>query len=305
MKEHSALLRHLLIAAAVIQPFFSCSTNIAGGSEIGNPLVVTGMVADSTGRGAENVSLYLVDISENDPQKLFPDSCNKVNSSASGEYLFTDVYEGIYHLIGISLSGQTMFLRTIAISTPQDPTGNGDTITSGIDTLQAAANVVVNVTECAAHSGSFIFIPGTVIRVSVDSCGEYLVRCPASTVDIVLSVNDSLLVLGAALSVTAGEWLDLTGEHFDLPVPQLMSGLVAGSADSVYSFIAGEITLGPNHPVAYMFDWGDSASEWSLSNKGSHAWSAPGNFSVRVRARSVRDTLSVSEWSSAAGVTIQ
>jgi hypothetical protein len=293
-----------VIICAVLSQMF-CTTNYAGGSEIGNPNVVTGMVTDSSGRGISNVTLYLVDPTERSPEKLLPDSCYKGLSDVDGKYSITGVNNGAYNLLGIDSSGTEMFLRRIAITEPQNNVFDNDTVLSGNDTLETAAYVVVAPSECVLGKSTLFFVPGTVIRLNVDTCGEYLIRCPSSTIDIAFYRDNSLTVLADNISVRAGQWVDLTKKSYNVPAPQFLSGLISGFVDQEYSFSAGGISLGPIHPVQYRFDWGNAVSQWSLSSQSTHGWSEPGNYQVHIQARSVRDTLSVSEWSDAVDVTIQ
>jgi hypothetical protein len=293
----------LTICVVLSQMF--CTTNYAGGSEIGNPNVVTGMVTDSSGNGISNVKVYLVDPMERSPEKLLPDSCHKGYSDENGSYCIAGVTNGVYNLLGINSNGAEMFLRRIEITEPQNKDIDNDTVISGKDTLQTAANVVVDFSGCKSGDSAILFVPGTVINVNVYTCGEYLIRCPSSIIDIVLYNHDSLTVLADDISVLAGQWVDLTKKSYNVPAPQFVSGLISGFIDQVYSFSAGGISLGPIHPVQYRFDWGNAVSPWSFSSQGTHSWSEPGNYQVHIQARSFRDTLSVSEWSYAVDVTIQ
>lgn len=304
MNKQSIYTATILTICAFLSQMF-CTSNVAGGSEIGNPNVVTGMVIDSSGRGVSNVRIYLVDPMERNPENLLPDNCHNGYSDNSGLYRISGVTDGVYNLLGIDSSGTEMFLRSIEINKPATKIIDNDTVFSGNDTLQAAANVVTSFSECKSDEVAILFVPGTVIRTDVDTCGEYLIRVPSSTIDIVLYHHDSLTVLADDISVQAGRWVDLTKKSYNVPAPQFVSGLISGFAGQVYSFSAGGISLGPIHPVQYRFDWGNTVSPWSFSSQGSHSWSEPGNYQVHVQARSFRDTLSLSEWSNAAYVSIQ
>jgi hypothetical protein len=295
----------LSLTISIVLSQLFCTTNYAGGSEIGNPNVVTGMVTDSLGRGISNVKVYLVDPMEKSPEKLLPDSCLNGNSDENGSYSIAGVTKGVYNLLGINSNGAEMFLRRIEINETQNNGIDNDTVFSGKDTLQAAANVVADFSGCKSGDSAILFVPGTVIHVNVDTCGEYLIRCPSSVIDIVLYNHDSLTVLADDISVLAGQWVDLTKKSYNVPAPQFVSGLISGFIDQVYSFSAGGISLGPIHPVQYRFDWGNAVSTWSFSCQNTHSWSEPGNYQVHIQARSCRDTLSVSEWSNAVDVTIQ
>lgn len=304
MNKKSLYAAITITICAVLSQMF-CTTNYAGGSEIGNPKVLTGMITDSSGRGVSNVKMYLVDPMERSPEKLLPDSCHNGYSDENGSYSIAGVTNGVYNLLGINNNGTEMFLRRIEITEQQNKDIDNDTILSGKDTLQTAANIVVDFSECKSGDSAILYVPGTVIKMNIDTCGEYRIRCPASTIDIVLYNHDSLTVLADNLSVFAGQWVDLTKKSYYVTAPQFVSGLISGFIGQVYSFSAGGISLGPIHPVQYRFDWGNTLSEWSFSSQGTHSWSEPGNYQVHIQARSFRDTLSVSEWSEAVDVTIQ
>lgn len=301
--------RKLLITVDMIVMCFvwvvinSCSM---GGSEIGNPLALTGLVTDSTGKGVAGASLFLVDPAERNPEVLMPENIITTNSDDSGWFHFSDIGEGVWNLMGIDDGGETMFLRKVDLLRLYDETFSDDTVMLKADTLVPAAAVVISVNGNTSGGCNRLFIPGTVINVPVDSSGEYIVRCPSGTVDILLCENDTVISLAKDLAVSAGEWVDLTGKNYTLPAPRIISGLQSGFTGQTYSFTADSITLGPDHPVHYRFDWGDNVvSSWSSSCQNRHAWGSPGGFSVRVQARSGRDTSAVSAWSEDTKVTIR
>jgi len=288
------------IVAVTLQ---SCSTQHAGGSEIGNPRVVVGRVTDSSGISLPDVALYLIDPAEKDPLKLVPDSCHKACTNFEGQYFFTGVYDGVYNLLGIDSRGIMMFLREMEINGNEYKLEN-DTVHSGIDTLEDVATIIVILDDCRENDSAVFFIPGTVIQLKADTCGEYTLRCPPSVIDVAVFRDDSLVMLAENANVEPGELVDLTGKSYYIPPSQIVSGLISGSVGLVYSFSAGTVTLGPNHPVQYRYDWGDSVSDWSFSSQRNHVWYVPGIYQVRVQARSYRDTLSVSEWSDTVSISV-
>lgn len=296
-----------LIALSCLSLLISfCSPQHAGGSEIGNPVVVLGAVVDSLGNGVAGVYLYLIDTSETDPLKLVPDSCYQANSGPDGSYRFVDVSEGYYNLFGTDSIGDKMFLTPVTITSEDAVSQDGfEVVERSSDTIADAARVVVAITPYPTISSDYLFVPGTVIRVPVDSSDEYIVKCPPSMVDIILFRNGSQFVLVKDLEVVQGEWKDLTGKKFDIPKPQIISGVISGVIGRTYSFSVKKITLGENNPVQYRFDWGDTLSLWSFSSLQNHVWNVPGSLRVRVQARSIRDTLSISEWSDSIEVQIQ
>jgi len=296
----------LVTIACIGLPVIFCSPQHAGGSEIGNPVVVSGAVVDSLGKGVTGVHLFLVDPSETDPLKLVPDSCYQANSGSDGSYRFEDVIQGDYNLFGADSVGEKMFLTPVTITSEDAVSKDGfEVVDRPSDTIKDVARVVVAITPYPPLSSDYLFVPGTVIRVPVDSSDEHIVKCPPSMVDIILYRNGSPFVLVKDLKVAQGEWKDLTGKKFDVPKPEVISGVISGVSGRMYSFSVNKITIGANSPVQYRFDWGDSLSLWSFSNLQNHVWTVTGSLRVRVQARSVRDTLSISEWSDAIEVQIQ
>jgi hypothetical protein len=296
----------LLAIACIALPVTFCSPQHAGGSEIGNPVVVSGAVVDSLGKGVAGIRLFLIDSSETGPLNLTPDSCYQALSSPDGSYRFEDVTRGYYNLFGTDSGGEKMFFTTVSITSENAASTNGiEVVDRPSDTIKDAASVVVAITPYPLLSSDYLFVPGTVIRVPVDSSDEYIVKCPPSNIDIILYRDGSQFVLVNDLDVAQGEWRDLTGKKFDVPKPQIISGVISGVSGRMYSFSVNKITLGANNPVQYRFDWGNALSQWNFSTLQNHVWNVPGSLRVRVQARSIRDTLSISEWSDAIDVQIQ
>jgi hypothetical protein len=198
-----------------------------------------------------------------------------------------------------------MLLQKVDVAFPRSLIQSDPPFHVGTDTIRLSANVIVNVENCLTRNKDFIFVPGTVIRVPVDSCGEYLVKCPASKIDLLYFENNSPAILDSDLDLTAGQWLDLTGKRYVVPKPVVTSGTVNGVVGRMYLFSVDSIELGSNHPVQYRFNWGDSVSGWDFITVAGHSWNKAGTYEVTVQARSFRDTLSSSEWSDSVATTIQ
>jgi len=279
----------------------ACSLQTAGGSEIGNPVVMTGFVSDSLGNGVADVVLYITSPHDTKPPPISPNNQETTVTDASGRYSI-EVLSGTERTVyGSDTTGTSVFMRSIYVS----PSVSDDTIDAGSDTLRKAAHVVVALTHCTSGR-QLLYIPGTTMQAATDSCGELVISCPPlHPFDLMLKTNDSIVKIADNLTLAADAWLDLTGKQYTLPVPRIASGLLSGIANIRYTFIADPISLGSNHPIEYRFDWGDSLSKWTLSNENAYLWMTPGEYLARVQARSVRDTLSVSLWSDAVGVAIR
>jgi hypothetical protein len=91
-------------------------------------------------------------------------------------------------------------------------------------------------------------------------------------------------------------------------IPLVPAGPDTGHVDSTYEFsTAGGDPNGDS--TMFQFDWGDGdTSNWSSPVAEStvvslaHSWTAAGNFSIRARARDVRDL--ISDWSDAHILTV-
>jgi hypothetical protein len=113
-----------------------------------------------------------------------------------------------------------------------------------------------------------------------------------------------------------GEWsnvhiLVIDEDTVNLPpgIPLVPVGPDTGHVDSAYQFsTAGGDPNGDS--ILLQFDWGDGdTSDWSAPVAEStvvglaHAWTATGDFSIRARAKDVRDL--VSDWSGAHVLTVR
>lgn len=284
--------------------FLFCAYGI-GGSEIGNPVTLQGTVVDSRGTGISGVQLYLIDPTETDPARLKTDSCIRTKSGNDGYYRLTGAQEGVYSLFGCDSTGQQMFLSQITIDKGRITYINGENvIVHDTEVIRNAGTVILNIPQIPDSGAACLFIPGTIIQVPVDSTGEYLIKCPSSTIDINLYTKDSVLTIATNIQIKEDELKDITGNSYVVPTPKIISGLLTGYVGRMYTFTAGSVSLGHNHPVQYRFDWGNEFSVWSSSNQASHLWSDQGTYVVRVQARSTRDTLAISEWSEPVEVAI-
>jgi hypothetical protein len=92
-------------------------------------------------------------------------------------------------------------------------------------------------------------------------------------------------------------------------IPLAPAGMDTGHVDSTYEFsTAGSDPNGDS--IMFQFDWGDGdTSNWSAPVAEStvvslgHSWTAAGDFSIRARARDMRDLMS--DWSDAHSLTVK
>lgn len=90
--------------------------------------------------------------------------------------------------------------------------------------------------------------------------------------------------------------------------PQILSGPIKGLINVSYIFTTGGSSCSLGHQVQYMFDWGDGRnSGWLATGKldASNAWTSPGTYAVKVRARCVSNPSIVSQWSNPLNIAIE
>ena len=155
----------LCAALAAAAAFLACSNRMASGNgdatETGNARVA-GVVLDSAGapvRGA------VVDILPSDFDPVagvsVPDSL-KDTTDAHGRYRFTRLADGEYNVLASDDASHTrLSVWGIRVGT--------DSVIVPADTLRAPGSLVVPLPETADSGVGWVYVPGTLLRVRVDS----------------------------------------------------------------------------------------------------------------------------------------
>jgi len=89
--------------------------------------------------------------------------------------------------------------------------------------------------------------------------------------------------------------------------PNIVSGTTNGLDNVSYSYSTGGSSSNLDHPVQYLFDWGDGTDSGWLpvgTTSASKSWTSGGTYPVKVLARCANDTTVVSPWSTPLSVTI-
>jgi len=92
-----------------------------------------------------------------------------------------------------------------------------------------------------------------------------------------------------------------------ISAPSAPEGASIGNTGVTYTYSTGGSFSNLNHPVQYLFDWGDgSTSGWLPAGETSacHQWNLPGTYSVKAKARCCTHTSIVSDWSEVIAVNI-
>jgi hypothetical protein len=89
-------------------------------------------------------------------------------------------------------------------------------------------------------------------------------------------------------------------------VPNVLSGPTTGVVGSSYTYTTGGSVSSLGDTAEYQFDWkggGTSLSAWGSATQ-SNAWTSPGTYNVRVRARCAIHTSVISSWVGPVSVAI-
>jgi C1A family cysteine protease len=112
--------------------------------------------------------------------------------------------------------------------------------------------------------------------------------------------------------VEFGRWIYSYGDVIisqqeTISKPTILSGITNGTVNVLHNYTTGGSSSNLNHPIQYLFDWGDGTnSEWlSVGNtSASKSWASTGNYLVKSQARCSIDTSIMSNWSEALSVII-
>jgi hypothetical protein len=99
----------------------------------------------------------------------------------------------------------------------------------------------------------------------------------------------------------------LTVEIETVSTPTTPTGPTPVTVGASNPYSTGGSVSSLDHPVQYQFDWGDgTTSAWLAvgTTSGSKAWTSPGTYSVRARARCQTHPTVISGWSDRLDVTV-
>jgi len=304
-----ALLTELIFVALM------CSNPVAGGgSEIGNPVVVSGIVVDSSGMP---VSEFPVKLFENSYiAAKSTNSLNKktgieaysdwyeTNTNSDGYFRFLDVDTGTYTLFGRkSNSGVSLFRKGITLT--------ADSIDLGISRIKRDGTVILSVSQEVFRPDLFICVHGTDIAMPVDSAGKQLLNIPSGLVNITCYARDIDSVdfgqLGFRdIEVPEGGVVDM--RPYSPPPPSVSAPMPVGMADSLLSFFVHSDWNGPS--VAYQIEWDSwSRSQWQTDSVFTYTFGLENGvdsslFRIRARVRSSYDTTLISNRSDSYDIKI-
>ncbi len=136
---------------------FRCvDPTVNGGEGNGSETIARGVIVDSTGTAAANVSVQLYPVDYNPVLNRELSGRWKAICDDKGEYRISEISGGVYNLEAVSGSGEVKaFIKNIKIS--------GERTEVAVDTgrLQKTGTVMVKLNGIHPHRGDYLYIPGT------------------------------------------------------------------------------------------------------------------------------------------------
>lgn len=165
------------------------------------------------------------------------------------------------------------------------------------------------------------FIPNGVWALKLDSEGN-LLDCPitgtssATVAEPSITTSDtSVTVLDTTVSPQTSaatvqdtdivENVVCVGE--EISAPSTPSGPATGGPDMIYTYSTEGASSDYDHPIQYLFDWGDGTNSGWLPEgitSASKSWDSTGTYLVKARARCAIHTSTLSTWSETLSVEV-
>jgi hypothetical protein len=171
----------LLIAAILI----SCTSNkdITGTSVVGNPESVSAIIVDKNGVPQRNIPVALIPADYNAVKQNDTMSIIQGKTDTSGRVVLRLGSDTVYNLTSTNDFYRYELLEKVSISDSVKNLNN-KTIELGRVQLKDPGIILVTIDSSSYSFGSYLAIPGTLIKMEVDTPGTYTLKSPAGIVDV-------------------------------------------------------------------------------------------------------------------------
>lgn len=151
LKNNSTSVLGLMIIIISFLNIISCSSSdtLSGGTTIGNPHTVSGIIVDTLGNGMPNVRVHLLPANFNPLFDAEPDSF--IITGDSGEYEIDDVYDGEYILNATDENCQRRVYDNVLVDGADEKIGK--------DTMMSMGVISVYITNREYSEGRYLYIP--------------------------------------------------------------------------------------------------------------------------------------------------
>lgn len=298
----------------VVTTFFicSCSDNISGGTEIGNPKTVTlsGTLKDTNDNPVPFANIYALPI---DSSAINKSNIRQTRSDCNGNYELHVDKECVYSITSVDTFSIIMAFSDSIIVTGEDKKLEDQILKpSASVTIIIDSNIInnCNLTDEANRLATLIYIQGTPFYRNL-SDDTITLALPEGTFNIIHydTLNNSILEDGATyryVTVRSNESFSIISHNIQTPNKPEGNSAFTDSGTAIYTTGDSKSSLG--HPIEFRFRWvkyegqenyWDYATygNWGLDTTISVFWPDSGEYKIQAQSRSVLDTFDLSTWS--------
>ncbi len=196
--------RYLSLLLFCLPALYSCSTNVAGGSEIGNPVIVTGTITTDGITPAEDARVLLIPSGYNPVEDDSVPDYVADTTDERGEFRFTGIDSGMYTLFATDLRhGTRVMVFNVAVT--------ADSVTLNPAVLLPTGTIQVNFsTQQIDTVSGYVFIAGTPLKSRVGSTDKlFLDSVPVGSIPaieyMVQGDMQSIVVIEQSVSVAESD----------------------------------------------------------------------------------------------------
>lgn len=287
-----------LLISTILFWAISCSDNdsLSGGTTIGNPHTISGVIVDSLGNGISNIRIVLLPANYNPITDTKPDSF--AITGDSGEYELKNIYDGKYVLNGVDKNREQHIYANVLI--------DGVDEYLGTDTMKSTGVISVYLSQTVYNSGRFLFIPGTDFYSEVTDTGYNFITAPAGRVYLSYydtSSGGSIIDEGPNYTYIPVYSNDTTviDSHI-ITMADKPEGPTAPIVGDTCIYLIRNAKSSLEHPIEYRFRYveyvstpddfwiNSDTSSWSANSSITRIWPKVAEYKIQAQVRSSVDT---------------
>ena len=140
-------------------------TSVAGGTDIGNPGTVAGVLVDTLGIPQANITARLLPADYNPVADTASALRHIDTTDAAGNYEFRGLAAGVYTLTSVNIvSGTGLLIDSVKLSDTQG-------VNLRADTLRPTVSLRITIPDSLFSTNSYVFVPGTQLYTTVTAPG--------------------------------------------------------------------------------------------------------------------------------------
>lgn len=292
----------VLTITLTIFGLINCSdnSNLSGGTTIGNPHTISGIIVDSIGNAIPNLRLNLLPADYNPLSDITSD--NTTETGDLGEYEIIDVYDGKYVLNATLIEAQKLLYVNVLI--------DGNDEERGQDTIKSTGVISVYLTNEAYSADRFLYIPGTEIYTAATNIGYNNIISPAGRINLAYydtSAGGSIIDEGPNYTYIPVQSNDtITIDSHTITLADKPEGPAKPNVGDSCTYLIRNGSTSLLHPIEYRFryieyvgtpgDWwvNSDTTTWSINNSILLIWPKAAEYKIQAQVRSTVDTTVIS-----------